>query len=143
MGLSIQDHITATDSAQKKVVRLIECAQKQAHTAPLFRDLKIKPLLEEIEYRRALLAYEVVKMPHKHSVTLTDNFEHDHHTRFRSDNIPIPRKYTRNFGTMGIESLLVKAYNDLPIIIKNLESGKYGLLKHLLKQHFSRSTINE
>ena len=100
--------------AQKKAVRLIVGAPYRAHSQPIFNYLKIRPLGKEIEYRRALLAYELVKSPGTYDIYLQNVHSHMYGTRFTTNRLPIPRKRTQRYGTQGIENSLILAYNSLP-----------------------------
>ena len=42
-------------------MRLIVGAEYRAHSEPIFKKLQIRTLLNEIQYRQALLAYKIIK----------------------------------------------------------------------------------
>ena len=118
--------------AHKKVMRLIIKAKYRAHTKPIYERLKIRPLMSEIQYRRALLAYEIIKDPEEHQVELKLEIKHQHNTRAAQDDLTIPRKNTLGWGTNGIEYVLIKAYNALPKRIKRLgKANKIAYKKRL------------
>ena len=122
--------------AQKKAMRIIVKAKYRAHTKPIFQSLKIRPLAVEIQYRRALLAYEMIKNPEVHKIHLEIETKHNHNTRFAQNDIPVPRKNTMGWGTNGIEYVLVKAYNSLPKRIKILERADNYIYKKRLSPLF-------
>lgn len=107
--------------AQKKAVRAVAKASFRAHTEPLFSQLQIKTLHQEIKYRRALTAYDIVQNPIQYGVQLHDptTEQHRYNTRFATSNFPIPKKRTTRHGLEGIQCLYLKAYNQLPRLIKN------------------------
>ena len=123
--------------AQKKAIRLITNAQYRASTAPLFKELSIRPLMVEIRYRRALLAYEMVKNPNMHQIELNlEGHPHSYSTRFSEKRLPVPRKQSSRYGVKGIEYLLTKAFNELPIEIRNGNPAKRQAYKKRLLPFF-------
>ena len=122
--------------AQKKAIRLVNNSGYRDHTAPIFQNLGVRPLLKEIHYRRALLAYEIIKSPERHDIQLNTTIEHRHNTRFASENLTVPRKRTWGWGTRGMEYLLIKAYNALPINIKQMNCASYSSYKNRLGHLF-------
>ena len=123
--------------AQKKAIRMITKANYRASTAPLFKQLEIKPLIDEIKYRRALLSYEIVKNPNVHQIQL--NFEghpHSHATRFSEKSLPLPRKRSERYGVRGIEYQLIKSFNELPVELRNGAPSKRHIYKRRLLPFF-------
>ena len=125
--------------AQKKAIRIISGASSRSHTEPLFRELNIRPLSLEIEFKRALLAYDMNRNQTTYGVDIVQNLvNHGYTTRnAKSKNIQVPRKQTKRFGTESLHYLLTKAYNELPEDIKSstLPTQK---IKLRLKQHYNR-----
>lgn len=117
-------------------MRLIIAAPYRAHTAPIFQKLNIRPLMTEIKYRRALLAYEMVKDPNSHQLDLSTDFPHDYNTRFSENRLVIPRKRSERYGVQGIEYQLIKAYNELPVEIRNGAPAKRHIYKKRLLPYF-------
>ena len=114
--------LKSLEVAQKKAIRIIAKVGRREHTEDLFKKFKVRMLSQDIQFKRSLLALEIIKNPELHDVKLKITSQHRYNTRFTSSSIPIPRKKTWVWGTRGIEFLLVQAYNSLPEEIKNLPS---------------------
>ena len=123
--------------AQKKSLRLIVGACASAHTEPIFKRLGIKPLLKEIEYRKALLAYKIVKNFEDSDIVLDNKHVHKHRTRFAVNCLPLPKKRTTWYGLKGIENSLIEAYNSLPNYIKELQPVRAIECNKILNTVFS------
>ena len=121
---------------QKKCMRIIVGAQYRTHTEPIYRELGIRPLLKEIEFRRALLAYEIMNNVESVDVTIERTHTHDYSTRFVRTNLPIPRKNTKRFGTAGLESCLINAYNNLPVHVKEQQPNSKRMCKRIISGIF-------
>ena len=135
-GSACQTTLTPLIRTQKKAMRIICRVGRSEHSTPLFQELNIRPLNTEIAYRRALLAYEIIKNPNSHDIHLNVSHSHPHDTRFRTNNVPLPRKRTWGWGTNGIEYLLIQAYNNLPSQLQALPPATVAVYKSRLKPYF-------
>lgn len=117
---------------QKKAVRIICNAGYREHSAPLFRQLKIRNVFEEIKYRRQLLAFDVVKNPNRYEFDLKMDHSHEYPTRFSRNNIPLEKFKSERFGLKGIRSEIIQAYNSLPFQVKMLHGSRLTYAKRLL-----------
>ena len=117
-------------------MRLIVGASPRAHSEPIFKRLQIRQLLNEIQFRRALLAYKVVKKVEDHDIVLLNEFSHSHETRFVQQNLPLPRKKTFRYGTNSLEYNLIKSYNSLPHRIQNLQPRNATACKKIIGMVF-------
>ena len=120
-GTAYATTIKPLEIAQKKAIRIIAGVGYREHTEPLFQDLEIRPLRQEIEFRRALLAYDIQKRSNEYgyAIEFTNEHQHQYSTRFVTNrNLPVIRKKTEKFGTMGLQSLLLASFNKLPERIK-------------------------
>ena len=122
--------------AQKKCVRLIAGVNPREHTEPIFRRLGIRPFLREIEYRHALLAYQVVKGLAHCEIKIVRTHEHSHETRFSRTNVALPRKRTKRYGTKGLEYSLITAYNSLPQHVQDSQPRNLRMCKNIIASCF-------
>jgi hypothetical protein len=118
---------------QKKIIRLITGANYNAHTQPLFQQLKIRPIMKEIDLRRSILAFELVKNPALTDIEIQQEHHHNYRTRYAGYNLPRTTVRTSRYGTKGIKTLLIKAYNNLPNEIKQLSYNELRLVKRKLQ----------
>ena len=137
-GTACQTTMLPLVTIQKKAIRLIVNAGYRDHTGPLFHELGVRPLPKEIEYRRAVLAYEIIKSPERHNVDIQHPIEHNYNTRFALENMAIPQMRTWGWGTRGIEYLLIQAYNALPSTIKSIESRSHLTYKRGIRKHLEQ-----
>jgi hypothetical protein len=79
---------------QKKIIRLITGAKYRAHTQPLFQRLRIRPLIQEVEFRRSILAFEIIKQPGVIDIEIQHEHQHTYTTRYSRNNLPRTRKRT-------------------------------------------------
>ena len=100
-------------------MRVIAGVGYREHTLPIFKELGIRPLQTEIEYRKALLAYDIVNNPEEYGIRLPTEHNHNYPTRYAGQNLPAPtRRRTERYGTKGLEQSLLRSYNKLPNHIK-------------------------
>lgn len=105
-------------TAQKKLIRMISFSPYLSHTEPLFRQLRIRPLTDEIKYRLALTSIDVVRNPILYDFEYQLDFSHNYLTRYAERNLPHPRVRTTRFGTQGLYARILQTYNSLPDCIK-------------------------
>ena len=137
-GLASRSALDPLVRIQKKCMRLIVGANYRAHADPIFSTLQVRPLLNEIQYRRALLAYKIVKKVENHDIDLVDEHNHIHNTRFSGTNLPLPRRRTSRFGTKSLEYTLIKAYNSLPNSVQVIEPRNAVSCKRIIGDLFPR-----
>jgi hypothetical protein len=136
-GAAYPSNIEPLIVAQKKVARLIVGAPPRTHSQPILRKLEIRSLTTEIEYRRSLLAFEVIKQPQKYGIVINQDHAHSYGTRYATNNLPCNMNRTRRYGTQGIRNLLIQSYNSLPTEIKNLTYNQLSLAKTKLKHIYN------
>ena len=120
-GTAYNTTLLPLTSAQKKIIRVICRAPYRAHSKPLFTDLGIRNLTNEIQVRQAILAFSLIKNPTNYPIEISTEHAHEYPTRFKENNLPLQRYRTQRHGTKGIRHQLTLAYNSLPLEIKNLQ----------------------
>ena len=119
--------------AQKKILRVICRAPYQAHSEPLFQELGIRRLQAEIQARKAILAFKLVKNPTSYPIDINMEHSHEYPTRFKQENLPLQRYRTKKHGTKGIRNQLLQSYNSLHKEIKDLQPHQISTAQRLIK----------
>ena len=91
-GLTFKTYLTKLMTLQKKIVRIVGLADRNAHTDPLFQEYKIMQLMKIHAYKVALAMYQV-KLHHA-PLVFVELFQeneqvHPHNTR-QSDHFHVP-----------------------------------------------------
>ena len=135
-GTACKTTLLPLERMQKKVIRIICQLDKREHSIQLFQQLNIKPLNKEINYRRTLPSYNVVKNPISYNIYLDNVHNHTYETRFSSNNLPVPRSRTWRWGTRSIRYLLIQAYNNLPDEVQKLPPATVSVYKRRIIPYF-------
>lgn len=115
--------------AQKKLIRIISFKPHFTTTPPLFINAQIRPLIEEITFRNAILSVNVINNLNDYDLPITTEHAHQYPTRYVNNNLPVRRVRTVRYGSKGILSSIITNYNDLPDMIKELNPIRKNLIK--------------
>jgi hypothetical protein len=123
---------------QKKIIRSILCTNYNAHTEPLFKELKILPLKDLIKYQKQEFMYNYKKNQVPRSLlrtwTTTQERRNDQEINLRNnETLYIPFARTDLISRMPLISL-PKCWNSLPPDIQNVESK--NVFKKKLKFYY-------
>jgi Reverse transcriptase (RNA-dependent DNA polymerase) len=133
-----QSNISKLFKAQKKAIRTITRSPYNAHTQPLFQDLKIMPLNILISYTQSLLMHSIVHKygPEALHNTWTTNLERNPNLLLRNANdLYVPRARTEHTKKLPYFALS-KLWNDLPDLKLTPNPITF---KILIKEHFSNA----
>ena len=122
-----QNSITARVlTLQKSAIRIMSNVSRRTHSNPLFYNLKILKMFDQIQCHNVLLLYKIFN--NKSPQSVCDTFAlmlHSHNTR--SNQVIIPRTNSNFFGTYSIKCQCINAWNFFSNIFKdqNLQSRSY------------------
>jgi hypothetical protein len=130
-----QKNLTKLQKAQKKAIRIITRSNYNAHTAPLFNNLRIMPFDNLVKYSQSLLMHSIV---HKYSPqalhdTWIFNFERNPDVHLRNgDDLYIPLARSEQSSKLPIFAL-PRLWNELPPFKLTPE---LSIFRPLLKEYF-------
>ena len=136
-GQSLQTVLDKISLLQRKAVRLMTFSNFDAHSEPLFKELKILKAKDNIFLQNCLFVYDYFhgNLPKCFNNTFTK--VEDSHSSFsknaHDDNIAIPSYNTTNYGLHSIYKHCIDAWNKLTNEQKIIDKVK----KQLNKEHVS------
>ena len=148
-GLTSEDNLKKIEVLQKKSLRIMTFSDFNAHTNPLFIDLKLLKVRDLISLQQLKLAFEFYLDQLRTellSLFRLDSNVHNYLTRSASNNLfHIPRIYSTSFGTNSIRyhcPILwnssvkngIALNNNVKVPINQINS--IGQFKCLLKKHY-------
>lgn len=125
-GNTFSSYIQPLSVIQKRAIRLITSSEYNAHTKPLFKDLKIMPVDVLIKYKCTILVHRCItdNFPLPRSVFVTSRFN----SRSAAKNNFLVAKNKNAYGDRRMQSIGVTLWNNLPINIK-LARNVYSAIK--------------
>ena len=136
-GNGYQSHYQQLVRAQKRLIRTISKVPLYTPSEHLFAVLGVRPVLEEIKIRRAILAFEIVKAPHRFGINIGTEHAHTYPTRFARTCLPTPTFRTQRHGSLSLVGHITKDYNILPSNVKSLSISQLNLAKRLIAAFFT------
>ena len=129
-GNTFKSHLKKLETLQKKIMRIINFSDYTAHTAPLFRKMKIMTTTQLYEYFSGIHIYKCVNH------ILPKLFWNDF-TLSKTKRKPLnlqSKFYSKKICTISIRFSGPKLWNKLPMKIQNaksISSFKYNLRKYI------------
>ena len=104
---------------QKRIVRIISGSNYHAHTAPLFKKLKILDVYKQFKLQVAIFVFDALhdKLPMDFK-----SYEHTYSTRSKDKNVLHPPKFRSNLGQTSIKFVGTVVWNSIPEDLKNITS---------------------
>jgi hypothetical protein len=130
---------------QKKVVRIIEGANYNAHTEPIFKKHRLLKVFDICTLQELKFCYKMennLLPPYFLSGLFTRNSSIHHHRTRVADSFHLPR-VRHEFAKMSIQYIIPQAYNNCPIQIKSkIHTHSYpGFIRYI--KHFFISNYVE
>ena len=129
-GNTFKTYIKKLETVQKKIVRVITLSEYNAHTTPLFRELKIMSIIQLYQYFSCVHIYKCMKC-------IVPKLFWDDFIVSKTKRNPFnlqPKFYSKKICTISIRHGGAKVWNKLPRVIQNaksIQSFKYNMRKYI------------
>ena len=122
-GSTFKSYLNDILLIQKRIVRIISSSKYDAHSAPLFRKLKILNVHNQFKFQVAIFVHDVLhgRLP-QHFKSYFSPLEHDYCTRSKNRSILHPPKFNSSLGQTSIKFVGATVWNSIPENIKCIHS---------------------
>ena len=114
-GSTFKSYLNDIFLIQKRIVRIISASKHDAHSAPLFKKLKILDIYQQFKLQVAMFVHDALhdRLP-SHFKSYFSSIGHTYSTRSKDKNILHPPKFKTRLGQTSIKFVGPMVWNSIP-----------------------------